>query len=221
MDPWGEPLLNPSPIGRGAGVRIGSRHALVRVRTLIRRFAPPSPDGRREERRGARWVGLAAIVSTSFMVALMSGSVIAYGQDAFSGSWKIEKSEPAPWAKTPDMLDAKEIKRLSGTTVEIKANSISGAAPLACKGPHYEVKQYAADMLFQGALAEYGDPSTTPDKLADKIGFGKRPIASLVTGCASEIEFHAIDADHVVFALNNSIYRMSRTPAAAATKSTP
>ncbi len=50
MDPSGESLLNPSPIGRGAGVRVGSRHALIRVRTLIRRFAPPSPEGRREGR---------------------------------------------------------------------------------------------------------------------------------------------------------------------------
>jgi hypothetical protein len=112
------------------------------------------------------------------MMALMSASAIAYGQDAFSGTWKIEKSEPAPWAKTPDMLDTKEIKRLSGAKVEFKANAISGPAPLACKGPHYDIKQYDADMLFQGALAEYGDPSTTPDKLADKIGFGKRPMAT-------------------------------------------
>ena len=144
-------------------------------------------------------------------------------QAAFTGAWKIEKSDPAPWAKTADMLDAKEIKRLSGTTIEFKADAITGPAPLACKGPHYEVKQYDADMLFQGALAEYGDRATTPDKLADKIGFGKRPIASLVTGCASEIEFHAIDGDHAAFALNNSIYRLVRTPAAdkPAAKSTP
>jgi len=148
-------------------------------------------------------------------------SAPALAQHSFSGTWKIEKSEPAPWAKTPDMLDAKEVKRLSGTTVDFKPGAITGPAPLGCKGPHYEIKQYDADMLFQGALAEYGDPATTPEKLADKIGFGKRPIASLVTGCASEIEFHAIDSDHAVFALNNSIYRMSRAPAAAATKSKP
>jgi hypothetical protein len=119
------------------------------------------------------------------------------------------------------MLDVKEIKRLTGTTVDFKSKGITGPAPLACKGPHYEVKQYEADMLFQGALAEYGDPSTTPDKMADKIGFGKRPIASLVTGCASEIEFHAIDGDHAVFALNNSLFRMSRAADTAATKSKP
>jgi hypothetical protein len=149
--------------------------------------------------------------------------LVASAQDTFSGSWKIEKSEPAPWAKTADMLDAKEIKRLSGAIIEFKANAIAGPRPLGCTGPHYEIKQYEADMLFQSALAEYGDPSTTPDKMADKIGFGKRPIASLVTGCASEIEFHATDADHAVFALNNSIYRMVRTSAAnkSAAKSTP
>jgi hypothetical protein len=135
-------------------------------------------------------------------------------QDSFTGSWKIEKSEPAPWAKTADMLDAGEIRRLVGGTVEFKAAAISGPAPLACKGPHYEVARRQADEIFQGALAEYGDPSTTPDRLADRIGFGKRPIVSLATGCAADIEFHALDADHAIFALNNSLYRLTRTKAA-------
>ncbi|HSE13257.1 MAG TPA: hypothetical protein VLB69_11540 [Rudaea sp.] len=110
-------------------------------------------------------------------------------------------------------------RRSLGTSVEFKPDRITGPQPLACKGPHYEIRQYQADDVFQGALAEYGDPSTTPDKLADRIGFGKRPIASLVTGCAPEIEFHALDADHAVFALNNSLYRMTRSPASA--KATP
>jgi len=164
-----------------------------------------------------------AMGAGTFWVVLILFPLIAWAQDSFTGSWKIGKSEPAPWVKTADMLDAKEIKRLVGAPVEFKVGAISGPAPLACKGPHYEIKQYQADEVFQGALAEYGDPSTTPDKMADKIGFGKRPIASLVTGCASGIEFHAIDADHAVFALNNSIYRMARAPAAdrPAAKSTP
>jgi len=145
------------------------------------------------------------------MLVLMSG---ASAQESFAGAWKIVKSEPAPWVKAADVLDAKEIKRLVGASVEFSAKAIKGPAPIACKGPHYEIKQYEADMLFQGALAEYGDPATTPDKMANTIGFGNRPIASLVTGCASELEFHAIDADHAVFALNNSLYRMSRVAAA-------
>ena len=149
-----------------------------------------------------------------FAVAALAGATSAHAQDRFAGSWKIEHSEPAPWVQTPDMTEAKEIKRLTGTVVEFKSDRIAGPEPLACKAPHYEIKQYQADMLFQGALAEMGDPATNPDKLADKIGFGKRPIPSLVTGCASEIEFHALDGDHLVFALNNSLYRMVRASAA-------
>jgi hypothetical protein len=147
----------------------------------------------------------------SMAVTVLNATSI-HAQEAFSGTWKIEKSEPAPWAKTPDMLDAKEVKRFVGASLEFKSNAISGPAPLACKDPHYAIKQYDADMLFQGALAEYGDPSTTPDKMAEKIGFAKRPVTSLETGC--EIDFHATDADHLVFALNNSLYRMTRTNAA-------
>jgi len=142
---------------------------------------------------------------------------IACAQDRFAGIWKIEKNEPAPWAMTSDMLESEEIKRLVGAPVEFKAAAIRGPAPLACKGPHYEIKQYQADELFQGALAQYGDPSTTPDKLAENIGFAKRPVESLVTGCASEIEFHATDEDHAVFALNNSLYRMTRASVAKVT----
>jgi hypothetical protein len=78
-------------------------------------------------------------------------------------------------------------------------------------------------MLFQGALEEYGDKKTTPDKAATALGFAKRPIPSIVTGCASEIEFHVIDDDHMLFGLNNSVYRMTRvthsTKAAASAKS--
>ena len=201
-------------------MRVRRLRALIRIRTLIRRFAPPSPEGRRED-RVYRIRGILAFGAAAALVLILIPVDGVRAQDSFTGAWKIEKSEPAPWAKTTDMLDVKEIKRLTGTTVDFKSNAITGPAPLACKGPHYEVKQYEADMLFQGALAEYGDPSTTPDKMADKIGFGKRPIASLVTGCASEIEFHAIDADHAVFALNNSLFRMSRAADTAATKSKP
>src|SRR5262249_52358295 len=107
---------------------------------------------------------------------------------------------------------------LTGATVEFRADRVTGPDPLACKGPHYAIKKYQADELFQGALAEMGDPATSPDKLADKLGFGKRPVTSLETGCASEIDFHMIDADHALFALNNSIYHLVRGKAAAARK---
>jgi hypothetical protein len=157
------------------------------------------------------------IVALACMSALSSW---ASAQDRYAGAWKIASSEPVPWPHKADWLVPKEIKRLVGATVVFKSDRIEGPTPLACKGPHYEIKQYAADMLFQGALEEYGDKKTTPDKATTALGFAKRPIPSITTGCASEIEFHVIDDDHMLFGLNNSVYRMTRVPPAP-TKSKP
>jgi hypothetical protein len=153
------------------------------------------------------------IVALACMLAL-SGSASA--QDRYAGAWKIASSEPAPWPHETSWEVPKEIKQLVGATVVFKPDRILGPVPLACKGPHYEIVQYSADMLFQGSLEENGDKKTTPDKAATALGFAKRPIPSITTGCASEIEFHIIDDDHMLFGLNNSVYRMTRvapTPA--------
>jgi hypothetical protein len=157
-----------------------------------------------------RTIALGLMMSTAFAT-----SATVFAQDRYAGTWKIASSEPVPWPHKAEWLDPKEIKRLTGATVEFKSDRISGPTPLACKGPHYEIKQYGADMLFQGSLEEYGDKKTTPDKAATALGFTKRPIPSIVTGCASEIEFHVLDDDHMLFGLNNSIYRMTRVTAAS------
>jgi hypothetical protein len=163
---------------------------------------------------------LSWISTTLLLAAVFAASTPALAQDGYAGGWRIEKSEPAPWAHSADLFDVPEIKRLMGATVEFKRDRIVGPTPLACKGPHYEIKQYAADEVFQGELGETAGASNTADNQADKIGFGKRPIPSIVTGCASEIEFHALDPDHLIFALNNTLYRMARVkPAPAKAKS--
>ena len=170
-------------------------------------------DGRTKEsatmKKMHSWIAMGLLMS-----AALATSATVPAQDRYAGTWKIASSEPVPWPHKDEWLDPKEIKRLTGATVEFKADRISGPAPLACKGPHYEIKQYDADMLFQGSLEEYGDKKTTPDKAATALGFTKRPIPSIVTGCASEIEFHVLDEDHMLFGLNNSIYRMIRVTSA-------
>ena len=164
--------------------------------------------GSRNKVARSGWMRACALL---FLVQFLP--VAAMAQDRFAGTWKIEKTEPAPWVQTPDVTDAAEIKRLAGARIHFRADRIDGPGPLACKGPHYTTRQVQADQLFQGALAELGDPATNPDKVADKLGFGKRPIASLQTGCASGIDFHMLDADHLMFALNNTLYRMTRSAA--------
>jgi len=162
-----------------------------------------------------RWT--AAILPLACALAISSG---ASAQDRYAGTWKIASSEPAPWPHEASWEVPKEIKLLVGATIVFKADRIVGPVPLACKGPHYEIVQYSADMLFQGSLEEKGDKKTTPDKAATALGFAKRPIPSITTGCASEMEFHVIDDDHMLFGLNNRVYRMTRV-APAPTKSKP
>src|SRR5262249_16810827 len=111
------------------------------------------------------------IVAAVAMLAF--GLAAAAPDDAkhrYMGSWRIEKSEPAPWAKPADMIEKDEVKRLTGADVQFSPDRIDGPKPIACKGPNYELKQYPAEGLFQGALEEYGDPSTTPDAMAAKLG---------------------------------------------------
>jgi hypothetical protein len=158
------------------------------------------------------------------LAAAFAVSGLAMAQDRYAGTWKIATSESAPWPHETAWEVPKEIKRLVGTAVVFKADRIEGQTPLACRKPHYEIVQYGVDMLFQGTLAEKGDPKTTPEKSATALGFVKRPIPSITTGCASEIEFHVIDDDHMLFGLNNRVYRMVRTtpaPAKTAAKHAP
>ena len=143
-------------------------------------------------------------------------AVGVHAQERYAGTWKIASSEPAPWPHGADVEVPKEIAHLTGATVAITSKGIDGPSPLACKGPHYKIRQDGPDMLFQGTLEEQGDKKSTPDKTATALGFTKRPIPTLETGCASEIEFHAIDDDHLLFGLNNRVYRMVRVKPAAA-----
>lgn len=150
------------------------------------------------------------------LVGLLCMQQAAHAQDRFSGGWKIEKSEAAPWVDKPGMIEENEVKRLVGATLDITKRRIDGPEPLACKMPHYEIKRYRAEGLFEGGLGEIADAKVSADQIATKLGFRERPIPSLVTGCAAEIEYHAIDNDHLIFALNNSLYRLTRTRAAPA-----
>ncbi len=151
--------------------------------------------------------------ATSLLLALSVQT--AFAQDHFSGAWKIEKSEPAPWVDKPGLIEKNEVKNLVGARVEIAKDHIDGPEPLACKMPHYEISRNRAEGLFEGGLGEIADSKITADDIATKLGFKQRPIPSLVTGCPIEIEYHAIDDDHLIFALNNSLYRMTRTHAAS------
>ncbi|HEY1335895.1 MAG TPA: hypothetical protein VGF59_00230 [Bryobacteraceae bacterium] len=106
------------------------------------------------------------------------------------------------------------MKSLVGKIVVIEPKAIRGPRALACSNPRYEVKDYPADMLFQGAFGEMRqrDKSVDPVKVAAGVGFRGSQWKTLETGCAVEIDYHFIDPATAAFGLNDYIYTLKKEP---------
>ena len=130
----------------------------------------------------------------------------------YLGRWKIESATVAPWWTDAAKPDDAEMKSLVGKSVTISAKSIAGPRQLACNGPKYEVKDYTADMLFQGGFGEMQtrDKSVDPAKIAARLGFTGTSWKTLETGCGNEIDFHFIEPGRAAFGLNNYIYTLKK-----------
>jgi hypothetical protein len=154
--------------------------------------------------------GKLASVRIAFLLLL--GSVAFAADPFYIGTWKIDSAVVAPWADAQHKDDATEMKALVGKSIVIKAHEIQGPRQLACKGPKYEVKEYPADMLFQGAFGEMHsrDSSADPAKLAAKVGFKGSAWKTLETGCPTELDFHFMDPGTTTFGLNNYIYILKK-----------
>ena len=122
----------------------------------------------------------------------------------FQGKWTVTSSEPAPWADSHEKPVASDLKALIGHGVAFQRDRIDGPAPLGCRKPHYRIKQYSPDMLFQGSLDK-------PEPQAAALGFKDKTIKTLETGCEGAIDFHFLDSDDALFALNNRVYKVQRT----------
>jgi hypothetical protein len=147
-----------------------------------------------------------------FCTALLVTTLV-FGADPFYlGTWKITGAVVAPWADAQHKDDAAEMKTLVGKTVVFKASEIAGPRQVACKTPNYHVKDYPADMLFQGAFGEMQsrDKSVDPVKLAAKLGFKGTTWKTLETGCATELDSHYIDPTTTTFGLNNYVYTLKK-----------
>ena len=146
-----------------------------------------------------------AATITAIMLAL--GSTLPAATHAaepdFMGLWTVTSSQPAPWAGTDEKPVASDLKALIGHPVTFQRDRIDAPPPLGCRKPHYQIKQYGADMLFQGGLDK-------PDKQAANLGFKDKTVRTLETGCEGAIDYHFIDADDALFGLNNRVYKIER-----------
>jgi len=144
---------------------------------------------------------------------LACSATAALAADPFYlGTWKIDSAVVAPWADASKQPDTTEMKSLLGKTVTIKAGEITGPRALACKGPKYVVKDYPANMLFQGAFDEMQrrDKSVNPSKIAAGLGFKGSAWKTLETGCGNELDLHFMDAATFAFGLNNYVYKLKK-----------
>jgi hypothetical protein len=151
------------------------------------------------------------LIMTAWASALVSS---AFGAEPFYlGTWKIASAAVAPWqVARPYGDDVAEMKSLVGRTVVIQAKAILGPHAVACRGPHYSVKDYPADMLFQGAFGEMhrANPSSDPAKIAAGLGFHGASWKTLETGCENELDYHFLDPVTAAFGLNNYVYTLKK-----------
>ena len=144
-------------------------------------------------------------IAIAAVAALTLANPPAAAQGAIAGTWVIRQAQvTAPWVPqgTAPPADTYQ-RRLAGARITFAATRINGPAPLACRGPHYAMRDYGPDMLFQGNL-------TQAEAQATALGFTTRPIKTLETGCEGAIDFHMLDDNTMQFALNNRIYTLDR-----------
>jgi hypothetical protein len=117
------------------------------------------------------------VVSVALAALCAAIAVPTQGQTAFYlGAWRLTSAVIAPWADPKSPPDVAEKTRLIGQTVTLAPAAITGPKVLACKGPHYKLSDFTADMLFQGAFEEMrdNDKSLDPLKLAASLGSRNR-----------------------------------------------
>lgn len=148
-----------------------------------------------------------SVLSLGLVVANASAADVFY-----LGTWKIVSATVAPWWTDAQKPDEAETKELIGKSIIFMPKAIAGPPQAACKSLRYKIKDYPADMLFQGELGEMHerDKSVNPVKVAATVGFRGTHWKTLETGCGNELDFHFIDPTTAVFGLNNYIYRMKK-----------
>lgn len=137
----------------------------------------------------------------------------AFSADSiYIGTWKIESAVAAPWWTDRQPPDPAEMKALVGKTITITEKSVAGPRQFACRNPHYELKDYTADMLYQGSFGEMRerDKSVDPAKVAAAAGFRGSSWKTLETGCGKEIDYHFLDPNTASFGLNNYLYKLKK-----------
>jgi hypothetical protein len=144
--------------------------------------------------------------------ALLVGALAAQAAEPWLGTWKVTEAKIAPWAGKSRGRSDVDLKELLNKTVTFRPREIAGPPMLVCKGPHYKLSDFSADMLFHGAFGEMHekDERVDPAKVAASLGFQGESWQALETGCASGVDWHFVDATTLAIGLNDYVYILKK-----------
>lgn len=162
------------------------------------------------------WAGLAAVAVA--MAAAAQGRAPGAGPGAqqeaerdAAGPWRFTHSMAGPWAQGEH-----PVQPFAGKTLSIAAGTARGPSVYACGRARVEPTRSPHEGLFQGALPA---PAT---RAAQSLGIGPGPVPGWSLTCDTGLfEFHRIDADTALTALDNRVWVLSRAPGARATAAAP
>ena len=130
------------------------------------------------------------------------------------GQWRVTRGMVSPWvAEKSPRPDA---RAWLGQELRVSADRVDGPGVLSCAHAHYETTSFPADALFQASLPQ---PAR---KSAAALGVGTLPAAGVSLNCDSGLfEFHIIDENAALVAVDNVIGTLSRTTGAVAQAASP
>jgi hypothetical protein len=149
------------------------------------------------------------LTAAAALASLLAAPALA-APPSYLGAWRITSAVTAPWADPAHPPDAHERARLIGKTVTLSSRAIAGPQPFACQSPHYAMKSYSADMLFEGQFGEMqsAHPKVRPLALARQLGFKGSAFETLETGC--DIDWHFVDPNTAEIGLDDWVFTLKK-----------
>ncbi len=131
------------------------------------------------------------------------------------GEWRLIRAVVAPWDTTKDS-GIGDSERWIGERVRFDAHSVSGPGGLTCGNAVYTATRSAPDALFQGSLP------APAGRVAEALGIVAFPVPGTSLSCDSGLfEFHRVDPNTMLFALNDIVWTLDRSPGSFAPDSSP
>lgn len=152
-------------------------------------------------------------ITASGLMTLLAWPAALQASESLLGEWRFERAQTAPWI---DPLAPAQVTPWIGQSLQLADLELVGPGVLNCDQARYQRLAVPAAGLFQGGL-----PAPAEDT-ARALGFAEGEQDTLRLDCSSgSFDFHRVDQAHLLLALDNVIYTLSRSAGATAADGAP